>query len=239
MTTATPWVSDSSIRQPRRDQEGQRPAAQTLVTDVPDVTEAFASTRLLSMHSFPQLHCELFTQLCERATSGTAPFEPRLVSRWEQLLHESERITGGIVLLDLDEAERSSSLRSLGISAHRLCSLISHDLREKPAALILLTRQDYAEIEDLLRGGVSALLHPRHDAELLAERVHLALRRRHAAHAACCPVCEQSGADVVTDVVADVVTPVPQATRGAKIEVPVRVPAPLLLPPAPGTALAP
>ncbi len=240
MTTATPWVSDSSTRQPRAEHEGQRHgerqgqrlAAQTLVTDVPDVTEGFEPARLLSMRSFPQLHSELFTKLCERGFGGaTKPFEPQLFTRWEQLLDESERVTNGIVLLDLDEAERSSSLRALGISAHRLTSLILRDLREKPAALILLTRLDYAEIEDLLRAGVAALLHPRHDADILAARTQVALRRRQTAHAACRATPTLSGADIVTTW--------PQAHWGARVEVPNFAPAPLLLPPASGTALAP
>jgi DNA-binding NarL/FixJ family response regulator len=206
--------------------------AQTLVTDVPDVTEGFEPARLLSMRSFPHLHCELFTQLCERGSVGAMkPFEPRIVTRWEQLLDESERVTSGIVLLDLDEADRSSSLRSLGISAHRLCSLILRDLREKPAALILLTRQDYAEIEDLLLAGVAGLLHPRHDAEIMAARTQVALRRRQTAHAAQHAESDQQGHDIVAME--------PKATCDIRVEAPALAATSLLLPPASGAAVAP
>lgn len=194
MTTATPWASDPPADTALRVCRGNQTAHTPLI-------ERF---RLLSMHSFPHLHPELFAHLCERpdepaSTPDVAarPFEPQLFTRWEQLLRESERITGGVVLLDLDEAENSASLRSLGISAHRLCDLLARELHEKPVALVLLTRLDYVEIEDLLHTGVAALLHPLHDVELLAERVHVALRRRHAAHAARLRVTEPKCADVV------------------------------------------
>lgn len=203
MTTASPRATDPPASTVSR---GHRevPAAHTILA------ERF---RLLSMHSFPHLHPELFTHLCERLDgrlddlantidTSSQPFEPHLFVRWEHLLRGSERITSGIVLLDLDEAERSASLHALGISAHRLCELLARELREKPVALVLLTRMDYVEIEDLLRAGVSALLHPGHDVAMLAERVRIAMQRRQrpiaTRHPVACEKCHEASTDTVT-----------------------------------------
>ncbi|HEX6818461.1 MAG TPA: hypothetical protein VF120_08805 [Ktedonobacterales bacterium] len=251
MTTATSWTSDPPTQASTREQLTREQLTREHQRTHTLLAERF---RLLSMHSFPHLHPELFAHLCESPTETPAtcrgvrwtadnsprPFEPQLFSRYEQLLRESERVMSGVVLLDLDEAERNADLRKLGVSAHRLCSLLGRELREKPVALVLLTRMDYAEIEDLLRAGVSALLHPRHDAEMLAERVRIALRHRQRPLAAHRPVAAQAGVDVV----ARSSRPEPAASTGpvlvdAPAECPRLAPNPQGLPDLPSERIAP
>jgi DNA-binding NarL/FixJ family response regulator len=109
-----------------------------------------------------------------------APFELHAASSWERLLAESEQLGAGVVLVDLDAAERSHSLRRLGLSGHRLVTLLARQLAEKAVALVVLSALDYAEIEDLMRAGVHALLHPERESEWCAEQVRAAYARRHA-----------------------------------------------------------
>ncbi len=127
------------------------------------------------MLSTSRTHSELVTSLVDSA------FELRPLARWDQLLRESERLQGGAVLFDLDEAERSPGLRALGISAHRLIHLLAREFKHGASALVLVTTRDYAEIEDLMREGVHALVHPRSALEWRVAQVHLAANRRRAA----------------------------------------------------------
>jgi DNA-binding NarL/FixJ family response regulator len=129
------------------------------------------------MRSTIRTHADLLNSLATHA------FDLHLFDRWEHLLRECEQLhgeQGGAVLLDLDEAERSASLRALGMSAYRLIKLLARDLRHRRVALVLLTTRDYAEVEDLMRAGVHALLHPPIDPERCAEQVRYAAERRRA-----------------------------------------------------------
>jgi DNA-binding NarL/FixJ family response regulator len=47
---------------------------------------------------------------------------------------------------------------------------------------VLVSERDYAEIEDLMRAGVHALLHPHSPAEWCVEQVRTAAARRKALH---------------------------------------------------------
>lgn len=165
MTTATRRTGDPPAKQPRRD-----------ISFAPD--PVLARVQVMTMQAFAQRHPELCAKLCE--SPGEVAFDPRFFSRWEQLLHACERVDGGVVLLDLDDAERSPTLGELGISAHRLAELLAQAAMRKLSAFVVLTARDYAEIEDLMRSGVHALLHPQHDAAALAEQVRAAWKRRRA-----------------------------------------------------------
>jgi DNA-binding NarL/FixJ family response regulator len=107
-----------------------------------------------------------------------SPFDLHAAASWEHLLAASERLEAGVVLVDLDAAERSHSLRRLGLSGHRLVTLLARQLAEKAVALVVLTTLDYAEIEDLMRAGVHALLHPEREGAWCVEQVRAALARR-------------------------------------------------------------
>lgn len=194
MTMATRRTSHPPMRRSRQ-QAVAAPAPSAACAPEGATGCASRHARLTSMHSFPQLHAELFAHLCD--STGDSSFEPHLFSRWDQLLRECERVEGGIVLLDFDEAERSPALRALGISAHRLAELVARELFEKPAALILLTAHDFVEVEDLMRVGVHALLHPHGEIEGLAEQVRAALDRRVAQQA--CGRRTDVRCDIVTD----------------------------------------
>lgn len=152
------------------------PASRPREPDSAEAGELPARVPLLTTHSLYRNHSGLLTQL-----SGSS-FELRRLVRWEQLLGECERFQAGVVLLDLDEAERSPDLRDLGLSAHRLAHLLARDLKDKAAALVLVSERDYAEIEDLMRAGVHALLHPHSPAEWCVEQVRTAAARRKALH---------------------------------------------------------
>ncbi len=137
-----------------------------------------ARTLLLTLRSTARTQEDLLTTLADHA------FDAQPLERWEHLLEACERFRndlgnpGGAVLVDLDEAECSPSLQSLGISAHRLTRLLARELRHLRLALIVVTARDYAEIEDLVRAGVHAVLHPRTDPEWRAEQVRQAVARR-------------------------------------------------------------
>jgi DNA-binding NarL/FixJ family response regulator len=124
-------------------------------------------------------HPQLFERLLSLSSNVYA------AAHWEEFLRLCDDLRHGVVLLDLDEAERSEALRQLGISAHRLVTLLADQSAKSLVALVLVTSKDYAEVEDLVKRGVHALLHPCHDAEWCVEQVRAALQRKQIhAHAA-------------------------------------------------------
>src|SRR5579871_6878523 len=87
------------------------------------------------------------------------PFEMRLVAQWDRLPEGVERIAADVVLVDMDDANVSSDGMP-NMSGHRLIKLLKRRLAGKPTALIVITRLDFAEIEDLARAGVHGLVRP-------------------------------------------------------------------------------
>src|SRR5690242_11900189 len=75
--------------------------------DTVEDERAPARALLLTMQSVSRTHPELLARLTDSF------FDLRTLARWEQFLSEVDRLPGGLVLLDLDEAERSPSLREL------------------------------------------------------------------------------------------------------------------------------
>jgi DNA-binding NarL/FixJ family response regulator len=150
------------------------PASRPRESDAAEAGELPARVPLLTMHSLYRNHSGLLTHL------ANSSFELRRLAHWDQLLGECERFQAGVVLLDLDEAERSPGLRELGLSAHRLAQLLARELKDKAAALVIVSERDYAEIEDLMRAGVHALLHPHSSAEWCLDQVRTAAARRKA-----------------------------------------------------------
>lgn len=156
---------------------------------------------LVTMHSTSRMHPELLAALAART------FDLRPLERWEHLFRACDDPESGAILLDLDEAERSPSLRALGLSAHRLIHLLARTLAHHRVALVVLTSRDYVEIEDLVRAGVHALLHPGTDVERCAEQVRQAVARRSAIAA------DRSAGRSTTNAQRDVVQPSPQIQR--------------------------
>ncbi|HUY76604.1 MAG TPA: transposase [Ktedonobacterales bacterium] len=100
-----------------------------------------------------------------------------LVGAWDRLLVGVEKAVVDVVLVDMDAADRSRAGRQR-ISGHRLVALLARRLAEQArtratpgARLAVLTRLDYAEIEDLVRLGIHILGRPDHDPDTLVGRL--------------------------------------------------------------------
>lgn len=163
MTTATRRKVDPSSRR-----NAQRGAA----NDQPSATPARAS--LITTRTLLRTHPGLFSDLSD------SMFELRAAARWEQFLKACDDFDSGVALVDLDAAEGSQAVRRLGLSGHRLVTLLARQFAEKPITLVVLTTLDYAEIEDLMREGVHALLHPNRESAWCIEEIRAAHERRQA-----------------------------------------------------------
>lgn len=99
--------------------------------------------------------------------------EVRTVRRWDGLLDAIERECVTAILVDLDAANRAAQgaqgaqgahgapARAGMVSGTRLVSLLARQARDKRFALIVQTELDFVEIEELIRQGIHALIHPR------------------------------------------------------------------------------
>lgn len=91
------------------------------------------------------------------------------VSQWASLLHAEDLPASGLVVVDLDAANRAAVAPSVP-SGYRLTKLLARSTRER-SALVVLTHLDYVEIEDLVLAGVRALVDPRLGAQECAARI--------------------------------------------------------------------
>jgi hypothetical protein len=130
------------------------------------------SARLITTRSVLHTHPQLAEQL------AGASFDLQAAVHWDDFLRLCDGMCHGVVLLDLDDAERSVGLRQLGISAHRLVALLADQFANSVVALVVLTGKDYSEVEDLVKKGVHALLDPRRDAEWCLDHIRTALHRK-------------------------------------------------------------
>jgi len=166
MTTATRRKADPSRRRNEarsatpNDQPGESPMRAPLITT----------------HTLLRTHPGLFAGLDDSS------FRVCAVARWDRLLKACDGLDSGVVLVDLDAAEGSHAVQRLGLSGHRLVTLLARQFAERPVALVVLTRLDYAEIEDLMREGVHALLHPGRESAWLLDEIRAAHARRQAQH---------------------------------------------------------
>lgn len=116
-------------------------------------SDAISAPVLLTAQPLLRRRAELAA--CLRAV----PFNLRLVARWDRLLDGVERIAADIVLVDLDDANVSAVGMS-SMSGYRLVTLLTRRLAGGPTTLIVITRLDFSEIEDLARGNIHALISP-------------------------------------------------------------------------------
>lgn len=146
---------------------------------------------VLTVHSLLRTRTELATAL------RNAQFEVRCVAAWDRLLEAAERITADIVLVDMDVVEKEAAA-SGRLSGHRLVTLLARLLARRPTALVVMTRLDFAEIEDLARAGVHALISPQTGTRRLVQSLQTAMERvreRHRWSSVCPAVATVTVAD--------------------------------------------
>jgi transposase/DNA-binding NarL/FixJ family response regulator len=109
------------------------------------------------------------------------PFDLRIVAQWDRLPEGVERIAAAVVLVDMDDANISSDGMP-SMSGHRLIKLLKRRLVGRQTALIVITHLDYAEIQDLARVGIHALVKPEITTKALVREICVAaarMRHRH------------------------------------------------------------
>lgn len=133
------------------------------------LSEAVAPV-VLTVQSLLRSRMEVATAL------RNAQFEIRSVAAWDRLPEAVERVQADIVLVDMDVVERETA-QSGRLSGHRLVTLLARQLTRRPTALVVMTHLDFAEIEDLARAGISALIPPQAGARRLVQLIQAALER--------------------------------------------------------------
>jgi transposase/AmiR/NasT family two-component response regulator len=107
-------------------------------------------------------------------------FDLRYVAAWNRLPEAIDRVQADVVLIDMDAADRMYD-GVQNVSGHRLVALLARQLQRRPTGLVVMTCVDFAEIEDLSRAGIHAIVSPRVSAHALIEQLHFAFycaRRR-------------------------------------------------------------
>jgi transposase len=116
-------------------------------------------------------------------------FDLRYVAAWNRLQEAIDCIQADVVLVDMDAADQMyDGIQNL--SGHRLVTLLARQLQKRPIGLVVMTCLDFAEIEDLARAGIHAMVSPLMGAQSLIEQLRFALycaRRRYAVLAAQAP----------------------------------------------------
>ncbi len=133
------------------------------------LTEAVAPV-VLTVQSLLRTRAELATAL------RNAQFDVRCVAAWDRLPEAAERINADIVLVDMDVVDREAA-DSGRLSGHRLVTLLARLLARRPTALVVMTRLDFAEIEDLARAGIHALISPQTGPRRLVQYIQAAMER--------------------------------------------------------------
>jgi transposase len=92
-----------------------------------------------------------------------------------------DRIQADVVLVDIDAADMLyDGVRNL--SGYRLVTLLARQLARRPVAIVVMTKLDYAEIEELGRSGVHAIVSPEIGGRALVEQLRIALGKVHGRH---------------------------------------------------------
>ncbi len=133
------------------------------------LTESVAPV-VLTVQSLLRTRVELATAL------RNAQFDVRCVAAWDRLPEAVERIAADIVLVDMDVVDREAA-DSGRLSGHRLVTLLTRLLARRPTALVVMTRLDFAEVEDLARAGIHALISPQTGTRRLVQYIQAALER--------------------------------------------------------------
>lgn len=110
-------------------------------------------------------------------TLRVAHYLVRVAPAWDQLLDDIEDRPVDAVLVDLDAVNRTQRGHIFDMSGHRLVSLLARLSLTRRFALLVQTALDFAEIEDLVRLGIHALIGPELADEQLVPLIHAALRR--------------------------------------------------------------
>jgi transposase/AmiR/NasT family two-component response regulator len=108
-------------------------------------------------------------------------FGLRYVAAWNRLPEAIDRMQADVVLVDMDAADQTSD-GIQHLSGHRLVTRLARQVQKRPIGLVVMTHLDFAEIEDLARAGIHAVVSPGADAHALIEQVRFALycaRRRY------------------------------------------------------------
>lgn len=114
-----------------------------------------------------------------------ARYDVRFAATWDRLPEDVERVGADVVLVDMDAAGESGDGLH-GLSGHRLIELLARQLarqmRRRPVALVVITSLDFAEIEDLVRAGIHALVPPKISPKVLIREIQAALDRVRGLH---------------------------------------------------------
>ncbi len=127
--------------------------------------------RLLTARSFLAAHERLVDHLHH------ANYSLRTAPSWERLLADADEHGADAVLVDMDAADAAHATHRLSMSGHRLVTLLARQLGGRRTTLVVLTRLDFAEIEDLARAGVGVILSPNVSPAHSVEQIDAALER--------------------------------------------------------------
>ena len=121
--------------------------------------------------------------------------EVHIVRSWDQLL-AARTLLPDVILVDYDVIGIGLDGGPTSVSGHRLVTLLAHELANQPAALIVFTALDYAEIEDLAQAGVHAFISPdtSHADGVALVRASVARQRARCGAALRAPAAESSPA---------------------------------------------
>lgn len=114
-------------------------------------------------------------------TLRTAACAVRLADDWSDLLEQAERQQTDVVIVDLDAAQAQTQPRQPTMSGYRLVALLARRALRLGFVVLLQTRLDFSEVEDLMRQGIHLLVHPDLPDELLARHISDAIRHRNGA----------------------------------------------------------
>jgi transposase/DNA-binding NarL/FixJ family response regulator len=108
-------------------------------------------------------------------------YDLRYVATWSRLPEAVDRIQADVVLVDIDAADLLyDGVQNL--SGYRLVTLLARQLARRPVAIVVMTKLDFAEIEELGRSGVHAIVSPEIGGRALVDQLRIALDKAHGRH---------------------------------------------------------
>jgi transposase len=127
---------------------------------------------LLTAHTLLRGRGEIAARLRQES------FDLRYVTNWSRLLEAVDRVQADVVLVDIDAADLLyDGVENL--SGYRLVTLLARQLARRPVAIVVMTKLDFAEIEELGRSGVHAIVSPEIEGPALVEQLRIALGKVH------------------------------------------------------------
>ena len=179
MTLAAPFQWDGGIRRISVQMGVGKMSAVLLAKDLlhePATARLSDSTSApVLLTAQPLLRSRVDLAACLRAV----PFDLRVVAQMERLPEGVERIPATVVLVDMDNAGISSDGMA-SMSGHRLVKLLKRRLAARHTASIIITHLDFAEIQDLARVGIHAIVRPEISTRALVREIcAVVARMRH------------------------------------------------------------